>query len=179
MTNEARIAQHRRLAESYRNAYLRQGVQDGQEYTDENGQEAWKFAPDAIYTSPYFTGEDVILMSEAMVDTATAATMEAKAYSLVFPDWKPTSFKYWPAENGVVWKTRWQGTTVDGTSMGFYSYSFLETNEDGEITRWETHVNDEYTPFLEIAIGASGPFHGTTAYIEALHRCLDKAGVSV
>ena len=48
VTNEARIAQHRRLAESYRNAYLRQGVQDGQEYTDENGQDAWKFAPDAI-----------------------------------------------------------------------------------------------------------------------------------
>ena len=179
MTNEARSAQHRRLAESYRNAYLRQGVKDGEEYTDENGQDAWKFAPDAIYTSPYFTGEDVILMSEAAVDTAKAAYMEAKAYSLVFPDWKPTSFKYWPAENGVVWKTRWQGTTVDGRTMGFYSYSFLETNEDGEIIRWETHVNDEYTPFLEVAIGASGPFQGTTAYLEALHRCLEKAGVTV
>ncbi|HET8992266.1 MAG TPA: hypothetical protein VFN32_00630 [Rhodococcus sp. (in: high G+C Gram-positive bacteria)] len=179
MTPEERITQHRRLAESYRNAYLREGVKDGEEYTDENGHDAWKFADGAIYTSPYFTGDETILMSEALVDTGRAATMEAKAYSLVFPEWKPTSFEYWPADNGVVWKTRWQGTTVEGTSMGFYSYSFIETNENAEITRWETHVNDEYSPFLEAAIGVSGPFHGNAEYLEALERCLEKAGVTV
>ena len=179
MTPEDRIAQHRRMAEGYGNAYLRQGVQDGEKYADETDSSAWKFAPDAIYTSPYFTGEQVILMSEVAEDTARTSTLEAKAYSLTFPDWKPTSFKHWPAENGFVMKTRWQGTTVDGVSMGFYSYSFIETNDDAEITRWETHVNDEYSPFLEVAIGVSGPFHGQTAYMEAVHRCLEKAGVSI
>ncbi|MGW0040430.1 hypothetical protein [Rhodococcus sp. NPDC003348] len=179
MELEERIARHRAMAEGYGNAYLRQGVQDGEEYTDENGPGAWKFAPDAIYTSPYFTGEQVILMSEVAEDTARTSTLEAKAYSLTFPDWKPVSFKHWPAENGFVMKTRWQGTTVDGVSMGFYSYSFVETNDDAEITRWETHVNDEYSPFLEVAIGVSGPFHGQTAYMEAVHRCLDRAGVSL
>jgi hypothetical protein len=179
VNTEERIAQHRRMAESYRNAYLRQGVQDGDEYTDEHGQEAWKFAEGAIYTSPYFTGDEVIVMSEALADTGKAATMEAKAYSLTFPDWKPTDFKYWPADNGFVMKTRWHGHTVDGTGMGFYSYSFVETDERGEITRWETHVNDEYSPFLEVAIGVSGPFHGNAAYLEALERCLEKAGVTM
>lgn len=167
------------MAESYSTAYLRQGVQDGEEYTDENGQEAWKFADDAVYASPYFTGDEGFPMSEYSVDTAKAATMEAKAYSLTFPDWKPADFKYWPADNGFVMKTRWEGHMQDGTGMGFYSYSFVETNDKGEVTRWETHVNDEYSPFLEVAIGVSGPFHGTTAYVDALHRCLDKAGVSV
>ena len=61
MTPEERITQHRRLAESYRNAYLREGVKDGEEYTDENGHDAWKFADGAIYTSPYFTGDETIL----------------------------------------------------------------------------------------------------------------------
>jgi hypothetical protein len=26
---------------------------------------------------------------------AEAVTMEAKAYSLMFPDWKPADFRYW------------------------------------------------------------------------------------
>ncbi len=78
MTPEERITQHRRLAESYRNAYLREGVKDGEEYTDENGHDAWKFADGAIYTSPYFTGDETILMSEALVDTGRAATMEPR-----------------------------------------------------------------------------------------------------
>ena len=64
--------------------------------------------------------------------------------------------------------------------MGFYSIGFVETNDQGEITRWETHVDDyEYGPFLEVALGVRGPFHGTTAYIDALHRALEQAGVSV
>lgn len=76
-------------------------------------------------------------------------------------------------------KTRWQGHTTDGVRMGFYSYSFIETNEAGELTRWETHVNDEYNAFLDVALGVHGPFHGTGAYVEALERCLANAGVTV
>jgi hypothetical protein len=173
MNVEERIAHHRRMAESYRNAYLRQGVQEGESY------EAWKFADDGVYASPYFTGDQVFKLSEFPSDTAQAATMEAKAYSLTFPDWKPVDFRYWSADNGFVMKTRWEGHTNDGKKMGFYSYSFVDTNEQGEVSRWETHVNDEYSPFLQVAIGVSGPFRGTSEYLEALHRCLEKAGVSV
>lgn len=179
MNIDERIAHHTRMAKAYGNAYLRQGVQEGEEYVDESGQDAWRFADDAIYTSPYFTGDEVILMKEALADTGRAATMEAKAYSLTFPDWKPADFKYWPAVNGLVMKTRWQGTATDGTVMGFYSYSFIETNDLGEITRWETHVNDEYGPFLDVAIGRSGPFHGNAEYLDALTACLERAGVTV
>lgn len=173
MTTDERIAHHRRMAEAYRNAYLRQGVQSGETY------EAWTFAEDGVYASPYFTGDATFPLSEFSTDTAKAATMEAKAYSLTFPDWKPTDFKYWPADNGFVMKTRWQGHTKDGVAMGFYSYSFVETNDRGQVAHWETHVNDEYSAFLDIAIGTHGPFHGTSEYVDALQRCLDQAGVTV
>lgn len=61
--------------------------------------------------------------------------------------------------------------------MGFYSYSFLETNGECEITRWETHVNDEYNAFLDVAIGVHGPFRGTGEYLEALERRLAESEV--
>ena len=48
------------------------------------------------------TGDQAFKLSEFPEDTARASTMEAKAYSLSFPDWKPASFDYWPANNGVV-----------------------------------------------------------------------------
>ena len=153
---------------------VRQGVQGGEAFVD-----AWRFAPDAVYSSPYFTGDEVFLLSEFPEESARASTMEAKVYSLTFPNWKPADFKYWPADNGFVMKTRWEGHTKDGTEMGFYSYSFVETNDTGEVSRWETHVNDEYSAFLEVAIGVSGPFQGTSEYVKALERCLEAAGVSV
>jgi hypothetical protein len=42
-TPEERIGLHRRMAEAYRNAYLRQGIQDGEAFVD-----TWKFAADAM-----------------------------------------------------------------------------------------------------------------------------------
>jgi hypothetical protein len=181
VTPEEKIAHHRKMANGYANAYLRQGVQEGDVYTDASDDEAvaWQFAADGVYSSPYFTGSQTFPFSDFPTDTAKASTMEAKAYSLTFSDWKPADFKYWPADNGFVMKTRWEGHLEDGTGMGFYSYSFVETNDAGEVQRWETHVNDEYTPFLKVAIGVGGPFNGTSEYVEALERCLEKAGVSV
>jgi hypothetical protein len=153
---------------------LRQWIQEGEAFVD-----ACKFAPDAVYASPYFAGGQVFLLSEFPEESARASTKEAKAYSLTLPDWKPADFKHWPADNGFVLKTRWEGDTKDGTKMGSHSYSFVETNDDGEVTRWETHVNDEYGAFLDVAIGVHGPFHGTSEYVEALDRCLAAAGLSV
>nr|WP_090338828.1 hypothetical protein [Mycolicibacterium malmesburyense]CRL66832.1 hypothetical protein CPGR_00148 [Mycolicibacterium malmesburyense] len=98
MTSEERIVRHTRMAEAYRDAYLRQGVKDGEAFAD-----TWKFADDGVYVSPYFT--------------------------------------------------------------------------ECEITRWETHVNDEYNAFLDVAIGVHGPFHGTGEYLEALERRLAESEV--
>jgi len=64
--------------------------------------------------------------------------------------------------------------------MSFYAYGFVETNEQGEIIRWETHVNDAYNAFLDVAIGVHGPFdNDATAYMEALDRTLKEAGVNL
>ncbi|MGZ4885482.1 MAG: hypothetical protein ACXVI7_09095 [Halobacteriota archaeon] len=120
---------------------------------------------------------------------AQAAAMEAKAYSLSFPDWKPVEFKSYPSDIGFVMRTRWEGHTKnatkgdgtkikDGTKMGFYSYGFIDTNDLGEIMRWETHVNEEFGSFLEVALHVRGPFKDSE-YVEALTRRLEEAGVEV
>jgi hypothetical protein len=75
-------------------------------------------------------------------------------------------------------KIRW-GHTKDGAKMGFYSYSFIETNDQGQLTRWETRVDDEDNAALGVAIGVHGPLRGTGEYVEAPERCLAAAGVSV
>jgi hypothetical protein len=166
MNLEQRIEHHRRMAKGYEQAYLKKAVHDGETY------DAWQFAPEAVYSSPYFTGEEVLRLADVPMDAAKAATLEATAYALSFPDWSPADFRFWPADNGFVMKTRWEGTHNSGRTMGFYSYSFVETTDEGQVLRWETHVNEEYSEFLDVAIGARGPFHGHSEYVEALERCL-------
>jgi hypothetical protein len=72
LTLDERLALHRRMAEAYRNAYLRQGIQEGEAFVD-----VWKFAADAMYASPYFTGDQAFLLSEFPEESARASTMEA------------------------------------------------------------------------------------------------------
>ncbi len=174
MNLEDRIALHTRMAKAYGDAYVRQGVQQGEAFVD-----VWRFADDAVYASPYFTGDQAYKLSEFPEESARASTMEAKVYSLKFPDWMPVDFRFWSAGDGFVMKTRWQGHTATGVEMGFYSYSFVDTNDEGQVTRWETHVNDEYSAFLDVAIGVHGPFHGTSQYVAALERRLEEEGVTV
>lgn len=170
MNLEERIALHRRMAEGYHAAYAHRAVKDGATYA------TWEFADDAVYWSPYF-GNKLIKLSEHPVSAAASATMEARAYSITFPDWGPAEFTCWPSDNGFAMKTRFEGHAKDGTTMGFFSYGFAETNDQGQITRWETHVSAEYSAFLDAAIGVHGPFlQGADPYLQALARALEKAG---
>lgn len=173
LTLEERIELHRRMALSYNSAYDKKAVKDGATYDE------WKFADDAVYFSPYF-GKGVIELKTHPISVKTSATMEAKAYSLRFPDWGPVEFNCWPSDIGFVMKTHFVGHTKDGKEMDFYAYGFVETNEDGEIKRWETHVSPEYNDFLDVAIGVHGPF-GDQAdeYMKALARTLKEAGVTM
>ena len=173
LTLEERVDLHRRMAESYHNAYNEKAVKEGATYNE------WVFADDAVYFSPYF-GQGLINLKEHPVSVTASATMEAKAYSLQFPDWGPEQFKCWPADNGFAMQTLFSGHTQDGVKMSFYAYGFVETNESGEITRWETHVSEDYNAFLDVAIGVHGPFdNDATAYMEALDRTLKKVGIEL
>ncbi|GAA3808382.1 hypothetical protein CSO01_18060 [Cellulomonas soli] len=164
---------HRRMAESYHAAYARLAVKEGASY------EEWVFSDDAVYWSPYF-GNELIELRSHPISVSTSATMEAKAYSLSFPDWGPVEFAAWPADNGFAMKTLFEGHREDGSAMNFYSYGFVLTNEQGAITRWETHVSEGYNDFLDVAIGIHGPFRdGADAYMQALARTLRAAGVDV
>jgi hypothetical protein len=181
MNLEEKIALHQRMADGYRDAYLNQGVQDGASY------DGWTFASDAIYSSPYFTGHDVINLGEIsggadasliLAAMADSARQEARAYSVTFPDWKMAGYTSWAAENGYVARVRWEGHTKDGVKMGFYSTTFIETNDHGEIRHWQTFVNDEeYGPFLEVAIGRRGPFKGHLEYMELVAKVLTDNGL--
>jgi len=170
---EDRIAMHRRMAESYHNAYTQKTVKDGETYDE------WKFAEDALYWSPYF-GDNVIELRIYPISVKTSATMEAKAYSVTLPDWAPLGFECWPSDNGFVMQTHFGGHKKDGTLVDFYAYGFVKTNELCEITRWETHVSPEYNDFLDVVIGVHGPFKkGPEPYMEALAKKLKEAGVSL
>lgn len=164
---EEKIALHTRMAKGYRDAYKKERSKQSMTF------DGWAFAPDATYRSPYFTGDMKYSLSDFSVDAVKGTTNETQAYLLTFPDWCQTDFQYWAAENGFVMKTRWEGHHKDtGEAMGFYSYSFVETNEYGEVKHWETHTNDEYSIFLDAAIGVHGPFRGKETYNDALERVL-------
>jgi hypothetical protein len=173
LTLEERIALHCRMAESYHAAYDEKAVKDGATYED------WKFADNAAYFSPYF-GKELIQLKTQPISVSASAMMEAKAYSFKFPDWGPVDFKYWPADNGFVMKTLFKGHTKSDTKMSFYAYGFVETNDQGEITRWETHVNEDYSAFLDVAIDVHGPFSDdSNPYMDTLSQSLKEAGVSL
>jgi hypothetical protein len=173
LTLEERIEQHRRMAESYHSAYMKKVVKDGATYDE------WVFADNALYWSPYF-GDNVISLKQHPMSVKQAATMEALTYSLTFPDWGPLNFKCWPSDNGFVMQSHFGGHDQAGEMMDFYAYGFVETNESGEVARWETHVSPEYNDFLDVAIGIHGPFkQGPEAYMAAVGRKLREAGIDL
>lgn len=171
MTLEERLQYHRQLAESYHAAYVERTVEAGSTYED------WVFAPHATYWSPYF-GNDFVDLSECPISVRKSAAMEADSYCITFPDWGPLDFRCWPSDKGFVMQTHFGGHDKAGKLWDFFAYGFVETNEAGEITRWETHVSPEYNDFLDQAIGIHGPFkQGSEVYMEAVAKKLKEAGI--
>ena len=174
LTNEERIALNRDIAESYFAAYDKKAVKDGATYDN------WRFAKNADYWSPYF-GNGTIDLNTNPISVKDSATMEALSYSIEFSDWAPIDFECWPAVEGVAWKSHFGGhRKTNGDFMDFFAYSYIKTNQYGEITHWETHVNCDYNDFLDVAIGEHGPYkNGSDAYMEAVMRKLASAGIDL
>lgn len=173
LTNEERIANNRAIAESYYHAYDKKAVKDGAVY------DVWAFAPHAEYWSPYF-GNSMIDLQENPISVEDSATMEALSYSVEFDDWGPVDFECFPSVDGVAWKTHFGGhRKKDGVFMDFFAYSFIRSNEYGEITHWETHVNSGYNEFLDVAIGEHGPYNDANVYMAAVMRKLSSAGIDL
>ena len=173
MTLEERLDKHRKMAESYYHAYDQKAVKEGATY------EEWTFAPHAVYWSPYF-GDHLIDLDQNPMSVRQSATMEALSYSITLPDWKPLEFKCWPSDRGFVMQSHFGGHDSAGVMHDFYAYGFVETNEQCEITRWETHVSPEYNDFLDVVIGVHGPFkNGPEPYMEAVGRKLAQAGIDL
>ena len=63
--------------------------------------------------------------------------------------------------------------------MGFYSTVSSRRTIEGQPTRWETHVNDEYNAFLDVAIGVHGPFHGDRRVRRGARALPGESGVRV
>ena len=173
LTDLERIANNKAIAESYFQSYDKKAVKDGAVY------ETWKYAPHAEYWSPYF-GNSMIDLETNPISVEDSATMEALSYSVEFKDWKPIDFECFPSIEGVAWKTHFGGyRKKDGVFMDFFAYSFIRTNEYGEITHWETHVNPAYNDFLDVAIGEHGPYDDANRYMMAVMKKLTSAGIDL
>jgi hypothetical protein len=174
LKSEDRVSLHRRMAEGYHEAYKRRVERQRVVYPDE-----WRFADDATYSSPYFSGGKDAPFGKFMkapgMSMSKGATMEARVYDAKLSDWQPVEFMCWPSENGFAMRTRFEGHTDDGVKMGFYALDFVQTNETGLITRWETFVDgEEFGPLVELAIGVRGPFDDFSAYWSALAKRLSE-----
>jgi hypothetical protein len=173
MNLEERIAFHRHLATGYHEAYKYRKERGGVVYPEE-----WKLADDAVYFSPYFgSGEMGKFMKDAGQSMGDGANLEAIVYTAKFPDWGPVEFMCWPSDVGFSMRTKFEGTAENGTKMSFWACDFILTNEKGEVTRMETHVNGEdFGPVSELAVGVRGPFTDMYVYWEALHKRLVELG---
>ena len=68
----------------------------------------------------------------------------------------------------------------DDVFMDFFAYSYIHTNEYGEITHWETHVNSDYNDFLDVAIGEHGPYkESADDYMRAVMLKLASGGIDL
>jgi len=172
MKLEERVAMNRKIAEGYRNAYMKKDVEEGARY------DSWNFAPGAEYVSPYWTNDEIWILDQQPIEAGKTAIMEAQAVANVYPDWKVVDCQIWAADDGFVLKNKWIGHKRDDSEHWYYSYTFALTNEQGQITRWETHVDENFGPFIEAVIGVRGPFREQTEYMDAIARALDKAGIS-
>ena len=173
LTDLERIANNKAIAESYFQSYDKKAVKDGAVY------ETWKYAPHAEYWSPYF-GNSMIDLETNPISVEDSATMEALSYSVEFNDWKPIDFECFPSIEGCAWKTHFGGyRKKDGVFLDFFAYSFIRTNEYGEITHWETHVNPAYNDFLDVAIGEHGPYDDANRYMMAVMKKLTSAGIDL
>lgn len=173
LTDLERIENNRAIAMSYYSVYDKTSVKDGSVY------DAWVYAPHAEYWSPYFGG-NMIDLQENPISVEDSATMEALSYSVEFDNWKPIDFECFPSIEGVAWKTHFGATRKsDGVFMDFFAYSFIRSNEYGEITHWETHVNAAYNDFLDVAIGEHGPYDDANRYMAAVMKKLQSAGIDL
>ena len=174
LTDVERIEKNRRIAEAYYAAYDKKAVKDGATYAD------WVYASHATYWSPYF-GNGMIDLETNPISVEDSATMEALSYSIEFKDWGPIDFECFPSVDGVAWKTHFGAhRKSDDVFMDFFAYSYIHTNEYGEITHWETHVNSDYNDFLDVAIGEHGPYkESADDYMRAVMKKLASGGIDL
>lgn len=174
LSEAERYERNAKIAQAYYSAYDKKAVKDGATYDD------WVYAPHAEYWSPYF-GNGLIDLETNPISVEDSATMEALSYSVEFSDWGPVDFEAFPSVHGVAWKTHFGGhRRSDGVFMDFFAYSYVRTNEYGEIAHWETHVNSDYNDFLDVAIGEHGPYrNGADAYMMAVMKKLASAGIDL
>ena len=173
LTSEERIANNRAIAESYYHAYDKKAVKDGAVY------DVWPLRP-MRNIGRTTSANSMIDLQENPISVEDSATMEALSYSVEFDDWGPVDFECFPSVDGVAWKTHFGGhRKKDGVFMDFFAYSFIRSNEYGEITHWETHVNSGYNDFLDVAIGEHGPYNDANVYMAAVMKKLSSAGIDL
>jgi hypothetical protein len=124
-----RVQRNLQIAEKFFDGYhhaVARGRVDGV-FSKEDFAEHW------VLFSPWF-GE---IQSPAEWDYATLANIEHQKIWQRLPDYKMDHFEAWPTETGCAWRWCVNGHSAEGIRYEFWEQVFIETNEDGRITRFE------------------------------------------
>ncbi len=129
-------------------------------------------APHAQFWSPYFGNQEIDL-DDDLSAMQKFAVNEGLICMKAMPDYGLLGFKCYPSESGFAVQMRLGGHDPQGQKHDYYSYIFVDTNDSGEITRWETHVSPEYNDFLDFVMGIHGPFKdGLETYNAAAEKIM-------
>ena len=139
---------HRRLAKGYVEGY-RDGLDRG--YFTNGGE--WKYSEDAVFTCGPFSDtstdlpelqigkilKDLAESGEGAhgIDGEETSNIELKVWWTVLPDYRLlTNRTFVDDESFIMWST-FGGHASDGTFITLVEVDYIETNEAGEITRWD------------------------------------------
>ena len=168
MNPAEKMEYHRKMAKTLRNAYEKRAVEDADSF------QQWVFADHAKFWSPYFGNREMDL-SEDVDETRKFGVGEAYACMHAMPDYSLLGFRCWPSSAGFALQMRLGGHGPGGELHAYYSYIFIDTDDDGRIIRWETHVSPEYNAFMDFVLGMHGPFtDGLESYSEAVMKKMEQ-----
>jgi hypothetical protein len=139
---------HRRMAEGYADGY-RNGVNRG--YFTNGGE--WAYADDALFTCGPFGLADEDELAEIQVgkllkdineggqgpelDSEETSNVELKVWWQVLPDYQLVDHRYFVDDDSFIMWSVFTGTAHDGTTIKLHEVDYVETNEAGQITRWD------------------------------------------
>jgi hypothetical protein len=137
------------MAEGYADGY-RNGIDRG--YFTNGGE--WTYSDDALFTCGPFGVDEGDLPEIAVgkilkdlnesghaadlnLSAEETSNVELKVWWTVMPDYRLVEHRYFADDDSFIMWSEFIGHAHDGTEVKLYEVDYLETNEAGQITRWD------------------------------------------